>query len=117
MSVELLWRRYAETWSLEDPARPSQLRACVIGDVVYADPNGVLVGVDALSDYMAAFQQSVPGAAFDIVAVLHHHDRSLARWRLCGADGTVLQTGASAATHAPDRRLHTINGFFDDGTR
>lgn len=114
MSVELLWRRYAATWSLEDRSRSGQLRACVVGDVVYADPNGVVEGVTALSDYMAAFQHSVPGAAFDIVAVLHHHDRSLARWRLRGADGTVLQTGASAATHAPDGRLHTINGFFDD---
>jgi len=114
MSIEVLWRRYAASWSLDEHARPDELRACVADDVVYADPQGVVEGADALSAYMAAFQSSVPGGAFEIAGLLHHHDRSLARWRLRGADGAVVQTGTSAAMHNPDGRLHTISGFFDD---
>jgi hypothetical protein len=116
MSAELLWRRNAATWSLDACSRLSELDSCMVADVTYTDPNGIVEGVSALSDYMAAFQNSIPDAAFEIVAVLHHHDHSLARWRLRGPEGAVLQTGTSAATHAPDGRLHTITGFFDDST-
>jgi hypothetical protein len=115
MSVEQLWHRYAATWSLDEQTRPGELGACVADGVVYADPNGVVEGANALSAYMSAFRQQAPGAAFDIVAVQHHHDRSLARWQLCAADGQVLQTGTSSATHAADGRLDTVNGFFDPG--
>jgi hypothetical protein len=114
MSVELLWRRYAAAWSRDEHARPDELRACLVDDVGYADPDRVVEGAGALSDYMAQFQKNIPGAAFEIVAVLHHHDRSLARWRLRGADGTVLLTGTSAAVHAADGRLRLVSGFFGD---
>ena len=114
MSIELLWDRYAATWSLDDDSRPGEIGACVADDVVYADPSGVVQGRDELSGYMAAFRRSVPDGEFEIVAVLHHHDRSLARWRLRGAGGSILQTGTSTATHTPDGRLSTINGFFDE---
>jgi ketosteroid isomerase-like protein len=113
MPVELLWHRYAVTWSLDDEARPAQLATCLAADVTYTDPHGTLDGIGALSDYMAAFQHNTPGAAFEIDTVRHHHDRSLATWHLRDAHGTVLATGTSTATHTPDGRLHTITGFFD----
>jgi hypothetical protein len=116
MSVEQLWRRYAAVWSRDESERSSDLSTCVVDDVSYTDPTGTVDGVGALSDYMEAFQKSVPGGAFEIVAVQHHHDRSLTRWRLRGADGAVLQTGSSAASHAADGRMHTICGFFDDAS-
>jgi hypothetical protein len=62
---------------------------------------------------MGGFQASGPGGVFRISAVLHHHDRSLARWALHGPDGRVLQTGTSFGVLADDGRLAAITGFFD----
>ena len=113
MTVEGLWQRYAATWSLATADRARELPACVSGDVAYWDPNGLVEGWRALSDYMGAFQASVPGGAFRIRAVLHHHDRSLARWALHGPDGQILQTGTSFGTLDGDGRLAAVTGFFD----
>ena len=113
MTVENLWEQYAATWSLGDDRRQARLDGCVTPDVTYCDPNSVIDGHQALSEYMAAFQASVPGSSFEIRAVLAHHDRSLARWVLRGPDQETLQTGTSFASHAGDGRLQSITGFFD----
>jgi|HubBroStandDraft_1064217.scaffolds.fasta_scaffold1297508_1 ketosteroid isomerase-like protein len=113
MTADSLWDRYAATWSLDPATRASELPACVTGDVSYCDPNGPLQGQQALSDYMAAFQDAVPGGSFAIRSVLHHHDCNLARWELRGPDGRALQTGTSFGVLAADGRIRAITGFFD----
>lgn len=113
MTAERLWLRYAAAWSLGAAERTGELPACVTGDVAYCDPNGPIQGWQALSDYMEAFQASVPGGVFRIRAVLHHHDHSLARWALHGPEGRILHTGTSFGVLAEDGRLAAITGFFD----
>jgi hypothetical protein len=113
MTCDSLWGRYAATWSLAAGARARELPAYVTDDVAYCDPGGLLQGRQALSDYMGAFQDSVPGGSFAIGTVLHHHDRSMARWTLRGPGGRALQTGASFGFLAADGRLRAITGFFD----
>jgi hypothetical protein len=105
MTTEALWQRYAATWSLAAADRATELPGCVTRDVTYCDPNGPVEGRQALSDYMGAFQASVPGGAFRIRSVLHHHDRSLARSALHGPDGGILQTGTSFGVLADGGRL------------
>jgi hypothetical protein len=112
MTADRPWDRYAATWSLDPAARASELPACVTGDVSYCDPNGLLQGQQALSDYMADFQDSVPGGSFAIRSVLHHHDRSMARWTLRGPDGHALQTGTSFGLLASEGRLQAITGVL-----
>lgn len=119
MEIEPLWRRYAAIWSLRAEDRSRELMACLSPDVAYCDPNGAIEGHDALSRYMGDFQQSAPGARFEIRWVRDHHDRSLAHWELRGSDHGVLQTGTSFGLRAPDGRLRSITGFFhpgDEGT-
>jgi SnoaL-like domain len=113
MTADSVWDRYAAIWSLDAAARAGQLPACVTGDVTYCDPNGLLRGWQALSDYMGAFQDSVPAGSFRIRSVLHHHDRSLARWTLRGPDLRAMQTGTSFGLLADDGRLQAVTGFFD----
>jgi hypothetical protein len=113
MTPEALWQRYARIWSSEPAVRTTELQACLADDCTYCDVNGLLSGREALSSYMGGFQQSVTGGKFEILSVIHHHDRMLAEWRLLGPDGTVLQTGRSFANAAPDGRLLNISGFFD----
>jgi hypothetical protein len=116
MTPESLWQRYARIWSSEAALRASELEACLADGFIYCDVNGLQEGREALSRYMGGFQENVKNAAnFEILSVLHHHDRMLAEWRLVGANGAVLQTGRSFATMARDGRLQNITGFFDAG--
>jgi hypothetical protein len=113
MTPEELWTRYAAIWSVPDAEeRAAELAVCLTEDATYCDPNGLLVGRSALSDYMGRFQAGVAGGRFHIRAVLHHHDRSIANWSLHGADGGVLQTGTSFGALADGGRLQMIVGFF-----
>ena len=108
-----LWQRYADTWSAELALRLPELEACLHEECSYCDPNGLVHGRPALSDYMEGFRQSAVGARFQILAVAEHHGRSLSAWELRGATGTVLQTGRSFAAHSEEGRLLHITGFFD----
>ncbi len=112
MDAETLWLRYANIWSSDPAVRESELQECLADDATYYDPNGPLSGWAALSDYMGGFQQSVPGGHFEIIQVVAHNGRSLARWALLGADDTILQLGASFAVHDEQGRLQSISGFF-----
>lgn len=112
MTPEDLWNRYSAIWSSPSERRRTELEACLADDATYCDVNGLLAGREALSAYMAGFQDNVPGGAFEIIEVRAHHGRSLARWALRAASGEVLQLGASFAIHDEAGRLKTITGFF-----
>jgi hypothetical protein len=111
MSPELLWKRYAAIWPLDEPARSRELAACVAEDVAYCDAEGLIGGRAALSIHMEKFKRDAPGASFHIDSVLHHHRRTLARWTLRGPDRRAMQTGASFALQTDDGRLQTITSF------
>jgi hypothetical protein len=113
MTPESLWQRYARIWSSEPTVRATELQACLADRCSYCDANGLLEGREALSRYMGGFQASITGGRFEILSVIHHHDRMLAEWRLLAPDGVVLQTGRSFATRTGDGRLQNITGFFD----
>jgi hypothetical protein len=117
MTPDALWSRYSAVWSLPAGAREAELAACLTDEAAYCDPNGLLTGVAALSDYMGRFQASLPGGRFNIRSVLHHHDRSLAQWALHGDQGQVLQTGTSFGLIASDGRFQAISGFFHPQTQ
>ena len=112
-----LWRRYAAIWSLPAAARAAELDVCLADDATYCDPNGARQGPQALSEYMGGFQASVPGGRFEIASVSSHNGRMLAHWRLMGAEGAALQSGASFALVAEDGRLRDISGFFPLGAQ
>ncbi len=112
MTPEALWKRYAAIWSLKAEEREVELAACLVEDATYCDPNGLQEGRHALSAYMGAFREDVPGGQFEIRSVLQHYDRSLADWSLTGPDATVLQTGTTFGLLSPDGRLSLITGFF-----
>lgn len=112
MDAEQLWPRYAKIWSSDPLTRDSELMTCLADGATYCDPNGLLVGRAALSDYMGGFQRGFPGNEFKIIDVISHSGGSLARWAQHGADGSTLHYGMSFATHDAEGRLEAINGFF-----
>lgn len=113
MHLDTLWNRYAATWSLSTDDRPEELAACLADDVTYCDPEGLVPGRTALSDYMGRFQEAFPGTRFRIESVLYHHGRTLASWTLRGAGEELFQRGTSYAVVADDGRLSAITGFFE----
>ncbi|MBS0521499.1 MAG: nuclear transport factor 2 family protein [Proteobacteria bacterium] len=117
MTPELLWKRYAAIWSSDVATRTTELEACLADPCHYCDPNGLIVGRSALSDYMGNFQRAVQDGRFEILMVAHHHSRMLAEWVLRSAAGKILQTGRSFAVVAEDGRFESITGFFDDMPR
>jgi hypothetical protein len=112
MSPETLWDRYAAIWSRDTDVRIGELTVCLVDEITYCDPNGLIEGRPAISAYMGEFQRNVPGGIFRIQAVIHHHDRTLAHWVLHGPDGNVLQNGTSFGMLSDDGRLRSITGFF-----
>lgn len=72
MTPDALWKRYSAIWTISDAAvRQAELAACLADDATYCDPNGLIKGHQALSEYMAGFQQSVPpGSKFQVHALL-----------------------------------------------
>lgn len=112
MTPEELWHRYSAIWSAPADVRSDELAACLADAATYCDPNGLVEGREALSDYMSGFQDSAPGSTFQIKTVLGHNGRSLAKWQMIGPDGSALQDGTSFAELSADGRLKTITGFF-----
>ncbi len=106
------WRRYGATWSLPRAQRDSELAACVAENATYCDVNGRIGSRDGLSDYMGGFQESQPGAKFEILEALEHEGGTLSRWVLRGPEGEIRMRGTSYASRAADGRFQAINGFF-----
>ena len=117
MTPELLWQRYSRIWSADPATRATELEVCLADGCTYCDANVSIEGREALSNYMAGFQQYAKGGNFQIQSVINHHNRMLAEWKLLGTNDVVLQTGRSFATVADDGRLQNITGFFDTGDK
>jgi hypothetical protein len=112
MTPSELWTRYAGIWSADATTRAREIGACLADEATYCDPNVALSGAPALSDYMASFQAAMPGCAFRIDSVWHHHDRSLAAWTLVDPSGREVHGGLSGARLSADGRFADIAGFF-----
>ena len=110
--AELLWKRYAASWSMAPAARLLRLAETVSPEVTYTDPHVSLAGIADFSDYMAGFQANMPGARFAIREAFDHHGRSLSHWQMLAADNAVMATGTSFAELATDGKFAHITGFF-----
>lgn len=106
------WEAYAKAWSQADADRNTSLEDLVTPEVTYTDPNSDVEGRAAFSAHIAQFQKDVPGAYFEITDVKGHHSKTLARWRLCGKDGSEMMQGTSFADLTDDGKFTSFTGFF-----
>ena len=108
------WLAYAQAWKEETrEAKQRLLQQSVAPNCVYTDPNTIQHGHDALSDYMLAYHQQVPGGWFDTFYFLTHHDVSIARWRAMTGDNKVLGEGISWGRFSEEDKLVAMTGFFE----
>lgn len=105
---------WASAWSEPDERRRLELLGRAAAPAcAYMDPNTELTGHAAISDYMAGFQASAPGARFVTTGFKTHHDRCIVQWNMVDAGGAVLSPGCSAGTFDAQQRLVQMVGFFD----
>jgi hypothetical protein len=62
---------------------------------------------------MEDFQRQIPGAYFEVLDFLSHHNTSLARWDMKSADGAKIGDGYSFGEYSSDGKLVKMTGFFE----
>ena len=107
---------YCAAWNSVDRADRERLLARAWApDGIYSDPEPTLAaGRAALSDTIAAFQRTHPGARFRCSAPQAHHGAMRVTWILLGPDGVELAHGMDFSELATDGRIRRVVGFFGE---
>tara|TARA_Y100000768_G_scaffold169963_1_gene127223 strand:- start:93 stop:443 length:351 start_codon:yes stop_codon:yes gene_type:complete len=112
-NYESVWKTYTTAWS--EPDREKRfyvLKTILEEECLYQDPHSEVKGAAELTDYMAAFQNSVPGGHFILQDFKTHHNKSLAKWNLLNSAGEKIQEGISYGYYAESGKLEQMTGFF-----
>ena len=108
------WETYVASWKVEAlPEKRRLFEASVTSDCRYTDPLAQTRGWDELMEYMHEFHRQVPGGHFVTKRYIAHHDRSVAFWDMCDANGTVIGDGVSYGEYDATGKLTSMTGFFD----
>jgi SnoaL-like domain len=108
-----IWDTYAQAWAEPTAeAKAAKLSASVAANCVYRAPGVELSGHGALVEHMLDFHRQLPGGHFETHYFLAHHDRSIARWNMRGADGALLGEGISYGEYDAHGKLVAMTGFF-----
>jgi hypothetical protein len=107
---------YFAAWNELDPAkRRSLIEKCWADDGTYVDPMSDVAGRDGLDSTITGFHAQMPGASIILNgAIDEHHGRLRFPWALQAADGTMPIKGIDVGQLAPDGRLASILGFWDN---
>ncbi|MEE9413935.1 MAG: nuclear transport factor 2 family protein [Acidimicrobiales bacterium] len=107
-----IWETYTSSWTAGSTAeRLATYASCLSSDVSYTDPNVAANGYDELAQYMAGFQQQLPGGGFVTKDFSDHHDVAIINWDMVDAAGNVLSPGTSFG--GDDGLLKSMTGFFE----
>ena len=106
---------YAEAWREPDEARRLELlERAWAPDAVYCDPLDLVVGREALSAHIGAFQQQLAGGSIDVTAeATRHHDSAHFPWAIQDAGGAQVLTGFDVVQLDEQGRITRLTGFFD----
>ena len=113
-SFETTWETYAASWKAPTAEEKRSLyEQSLSPDCVYTDPLTQARGWTELLAYMLDFHRQVPGGHFVTVEFIAHHQRSMARWKMCNGDDAVLGEGVSYGEYDDDGKLVVMTGFFE----
>ncbi len=104
-----------DAWSETDPARRrALLQRAWAPDAVYCDPLDHVVGREALSAHIGAFQESIAGGSIAVTAeAVRHHDSAHFPWSIADATGATVLTGFDVVQLDEQGRITRLTGFFD----
>jgi len=107
------WQTYTKAWSeVNKNSRKTLLKQCLTSSAIYCDPNGTASGLDNISDYMAQFQQQIPGGFFKIKQQTEHNQKLLTQWELFNANDEIIMQGTSYGEYDLKGYLFKMTGFF-----
>ena len=114
--IEATIERYLETWNEPDNAVRATLSTDVwADDGRLVDPLLDATGPAAIAAAIGALRDQMPGHSLTrTTPVDAHHDTARFAWTVNAPDGTVAVAGIDVVTFAPDGRIQTAIGFFDD---
>ena len=110
-------RGYGAAWNEQDEVvRLAILERIWAKRAVNMQPDvEIVVGRQAFSDHIGAFQAGRPGDYFewrDWSPGYLHHDRVVMHWRICSADDDVQLEGTTFGRIDRDGRLVEATGFY-----
>jgi hypothetical protein len=108
------WEHYVASWKAESiQDKRALFERCLAPECVYTDPLTRAEGYDELLAYMANFHRQVPGGHFVTLEFVFHHGRSMAKWQMVSAGGSVIGDGVSYGEYDDTNRLIVMTGFFE----
>ena len=107
---------YFGAWCEADPEKRRPLiDKCWSDGGIYVDPMADVAGRDGLEATIAGFHAQMPGASIVLNGPIdEHHGRIRFPWALKAADGSIPIKGIDVGQLAPDGRLASILGFWDN---
>lgn len=108
-----IWETYVASWKAPTLTEKRALfETCLEPNCVYTDPLVEARSWEELAKSMLDFHQQFPGAHFVTTRFMAHHDKSVAQWQMCNADGVVIGDGISYAEYSQRGKLSSMTAFF-----
>lgn len=102
-----------KVWNEKDPKKiRAYLDIALAPDVVFADPNYLVHGIDAFEQMVLEFHETYPVSTCEHTSGLdHHHNRYRYKW-LVSVNGVPAVPGMDVAELDTDGKITRIDGFF-----
>ena len=111
---KLIWETYTSAWKVETVEQKLEIfKHCLAQDAIYTDPLAQTHGWDELTAYMLEFHQQIAGGYFETNYFLAHHDKSIAKWDMKAANGTIIGEGISYGQYNANGKLVAMTGFYE----
>ncbi len=100
-------------WNERDvTAIRGHLDACLADDVVFADPDNLVRGIDEFETMVRAFRKKLPEAVCEHTSGFNvHHNRYRYNW-LVSTSGQPLVAGMDVVELTEQQRVLRVDGFF-----
>lgn len=102
-------------WNEKDPERiRGHLEAALSPNVVFADPDNFVVGIDAFEAMVRKFGADIPNAKAERTSGFNHHNNRYRYTWLVSSGETPMMPGMDVAELDDDGKVVRVDGFFGD---
>jgi len=102
-------------WNEKDPARVrGHLEAALSPDVVFADPDNYVVGIDAFEAMVHKFRADIENPKAEWTSGFNHHNNRYRYTWLVSSGDTPLMPGMDVTEVDDNGMVVRVDGFFGD---
>jgi hypothetical protein len=111
--LKSVWDIYVNSWKSPNLKERIELfKQSLDPECCYTDPLISTRGWDELVAYMERFQSQIPGAHFEMIEFLEHHQVSVAKWNMKNGAGQNIGDGYSYGEYTEQGKLKKMTGFY-----